>query len=114
MYWHHDDWPLFGFVSVPPVGNGISSPSAAFDLWSESFAGIYERGGHFNFCMHPFLTGRPAYLRLLERLIRFMRGFPRVWWAPLSEIASHLEDERVTAALERQEASVPPPDWITA
>ena len=113
MYWHHDDWPLFGFVSVPPVGNGISAPSAGFDIWSEAFEGLYERGGLFNLCMHPFLTGRPANLRLLERLIRFVRGFPRVWWAPLSEIAAHCRLPEVRSGMLRHEPVVPQAKWIT-
>ena len=25
--WRNDDWPQFGFVSAPPVGNGINAPS---------------------------------------------------------------------------------------
>jgi peptidoglycan/xylan/chitin deacetylase (PgdA/CDA1 family) len=113
MYWHLDDWPLFGFVSVPPVGNGISAPSAAFELWSESFEALYERGGFFNLCMHPFLTGRPAGLRLLEKLIRFMRGFPQVWWAPLSEIAAHCAKPEINSQLERHEPVIPEARWIT-
>jgi peptidoglycan/xylan/chitin deacetylase (PgdA/CDA1 family) len=113
MYWHNDDWPLFGFVSVPAVGNGISAPSAAFEIWSESFHGLYDRGGLFNLCMHPFLTGRPTNLRLLERLIRFMRGFPQVWWAPLSEIAEHCAKPEIASQLERQEINIPEAIWIT-
>jgi peptidoglycan-N-acetylglucosamine deacetylase len=112
MYWHFDDWPLYGFVSVPPVGNGISPPSAAFEVWSESFEGLYARGGLFNLCMHPFLSGRPAGLRLLERLIRFMRGFPRVWWAPLSEIASYCAQPAVNKQLDRRPPVVPEAKWI--
>jgi peptidoglycan/xylan/chitin deacetylase (PgdA/CDA1 family) len=113
MYWQLDDWPLFGYVSVPPVGNGISAPSAAFELWSEYFQAMYDRGAFFNLCMHPFLTGRPANLRLLEKLIRFMRGFPQVWWAPLSEIAGHCAQPDIKAKLERHEAVAYEAKWIT-
>jgi peptidoglycan/xylan/chitin deacetylase (PgdA/CDA1 family) len=113
MYWHNDDWPLFGFVSVPAVGNGISPPSAVFEVWSEQFEGLYERGGLFNLCMHPFLSGRPAGLRILERLIRFMRGFPQVWWAPLSEIAEHCAKDDVRSRLMRHEPVIPEARWIT-
>jgi len=114
MYWHNDDWPLFGFVSVPAVGNGISAPSAAFELWCEEFAGLYERGGLFNLTLHPFLSGRPAGLRLLERLVRFMRGFPRLWWAPLSEIAAHCGAPGVRDRLARRPPEVPEARWIQA
>ncbi|HEY0279099.1 MAG TPA: polysaccharide deacetylase [Solirubrobacterales bacterium] len=113
MYWHIDDWPLFGFVSVPPVGNGISAPSAAFELWAESFEEIHRRGALFNVCMHPLLAGRPAGLRLLEKLIRFISGFPRVWWAPLSEIDMHCRKPEVMATMVRREAEIAEPRWIS-
>jgi peptidoglycan/xylan/chitin deacetylase (PgdA/CDA1 family) len=111
-HWDNDDWPLFGFVSVPPVGNGIAAPSTALELWSEAFAEIYARGGHFSLVMHPFLTGRPAQLRVLEKLIRFVRGFPKVWWASLSEVADHCAGPATAARLPRVGATIPPPDWV--
>jgi peptidoglycan/xylan/chitin deacetylase (PgdA/CDA1 family) len=111
--WHQDDWPVFGYVAAPSASNGPAAPSVGFELWSEGFQGLYERGGLFNLCMHPFLTGRPAYLRVLERLIRFMRGFPKVWWAPLSEIAAHCRTPEVRDRLEEHPPEVPPARWLS-
>ena len=79
--WRNDDWPQFGFVSVPPVGNGINPPSIGLEVFTAEFEGLFARGGLFNMTMHPFLAGRPSGMIVLERLIRHLRGFPRVWWA---------------------------------
>jgi peptidoglycan/xylan/chitin deacetylase (PgdA/CDA1 family) len=37
--------------------------------------------------MHPFVTGRPSRIRLLDRLIRFMNEHDDVWFATLGQIA---------------------------
>ena len=44
--------------------------------------------------MHPSLARRPAGLSAMGRLIRHIRGLPRVWWIKLSEIGGycHLGD----------------------
>ncbi len=89
VQWINDDWPHFGFSSVPPIGNGISSPQKVFEIWSEEFAGYHQYGGCFVLTMHPFVTGRPSRIRLLERMIEFIKGFQGVWWATLEEVAEH-------------------------
>jgi hypothetical protein len=37
--------------------------------------------------MHPFVTGRPSRIILLERLIDYMRSFEGVWFTTLEEMA---------------------------
>lgn len=113
VHWKNDDWPQFGFVSVPPVGNGISAPSKALEIFTEEFEGLYARRGLFNMTMHPFLIGRPSGLRVLERLIRHLRGFPRVWWASLDEIADYCARPNVADSLAVQAVEVPGPNWLS-
>lgn len=110
--WRNDDWPQFGFVSVPPVGSGISAPSKGLEVFTQEFEGLYARGGFFNMTMHPFLAGRPSGLIVLEKLIRHLRGFPRVWWARLSEVAEYCSRPEVAAALPRETTQIPEPRWI--
>jgi hypothetical protein len=110
--WRNDDWPQFGFVSVPAVGSGISAPSKGFEVFSEDFEGLYNRGGLFNMTMHPFLAGRPSGLTVLERLIRHIRGFPRVWWATLSEVAEYCYTPEVAARLPKETIDIPEPKWV--
>jgi peptidoglycan/xylan/chitin deacetylase (PgdA/CDA1 family) len=110
--WRNDDWPQFGFVSVPPVGNGISAPSAGLEVFTEEFEGLYVRGGYFNMTMHPFLAGRPSGLRVLEKLIRYLRGFPRVWWSRLSDVADYCYQPAVAPTLPRETTRIPEPKWV--
>lgn len=110
--WRNDDWPQFGFVSVPPVGNGISAPSTGLEVFTAEFEGLFARGGLFNMTMHPFLAGRPSGMIVLERLIRHLRGYPRVWWAKLSEIADHCYRDDVAPTLPRATTEIPAAKWI--
>ncbi len=89
VQWILDDWPHFGFMSVPPLGNGISAPSKVLEMWSWEFEGMYRENGCFVLTMHPFVTGRASRIMLLERLIKFINGFPGVWWATLGQIADY-------------------------
>ena len=110
--WRNDDWVQFGFVSVPAVGNGISPPSIGLEVFTAEFDGLFQRGGLFNMTMHPFLAGRPSGLIVLERLIRHIRGYPRVWWAKLSEIADYCHRDDVAPTLPRADTTIPPAIWI--
>ncbi len=110
--WRNDDWPQFGFVSVPPVGNGINPPSIGLEVFTAEFDGLFARGGLFNMTMHPFLAGRPSGMIVLERLIRHIRGFPRVWWAKLSEISDYCHTGDVAPALPRVSTEIPAAKWI--
>jgi peptidoglycan-N-acetylglucosamine deacetylase len=110
--WRNDDWPQFGFVSVPAVGSGISAPSKGLEVFVEEFEGLYARSGFFNMTMHPFLAGRPSGLAVLERLIRHIRGFPRVWWASLSEVATYCYNPEVAQTLPKVTTEIPQPKWV--
>ena len=49
---------------------------------------------------------------MLERMIRHMRRFPRVWWATTDEIARHCES--VASSLETVKPEIPAPKWLRA
>ena len=89
IQWINDDWPHFGFCSIPALGFGISSPQKVFEVWSEEFASYDDVGGCYVLTMHPFVIGRPSRIRLLDRLIESMKGFEGVWWATLEQVAEH-------------------------
>ncbi len=90
VHWTNDDWVHFGYCSSPQLGNGISSPSKVFDIWSEEFLGYYQFGGCFVLTLHPFVTGRPSRMRLLERIIGSIQGTERVWVTTLEQIADYV------------------------
>jgi peptidoglycan-N-acetylglucosamine deacetylase len=110
--WRNDDWPQFGFVSIPAVGNGISAPSKGLEVFTVEFDGLYARGGLFNMTMHPFLAGRPSGRIVLEKLIRYIRGFPRVWWARLSDVADYCYQPQVAATLPQETTDIPEARWL--
>ena len=89
VQWINDDWPHFGFCSIPALGTGISSPQKVFEVWSEEFAGYYDFGGCYVLTMHPFVIGRPSRIRLLDRLVEYIKGYEGVWWATLEQVAEH-------------------------
>jgi peptidoglycan/xylan/chitin deacetylase (PgdA/CDA1 family) len=91
VQWMNDDWPHFGFSSIPSLGNGISSQEKVFEIWAEEFAGYHEVGGCFVLTMHPFVIGRPSRIRLLNRMIEFINRFEGVWWATLEQVAEHVD-----------------------
>lgn len=64
----------------------IADPDAVFRLWSTEFEGYYEAGGCFVLTLHPFISGRSAYMAVVERLIRHIKGFPGVWWATMEDV----------------------------
>ncbi len=104
--WISDDYMQFGRAA------GIHSPEAAFEVFSQEFEGLYQRGGLWIMTMHPFLTGRPSRLLLLERLIRFVRGFPRVWWTTCGELAEHCRRPDVAPTLAVERPLIPEPRFL--
>ncbi len=86
-------WLLDDFIHFEIVDNGagISNPSRIYELWSEEFEGAYEEQGVFCLTMHPQVIGRWPRIRMLERLIRFMRGYAGVEFMTCSEAVAAWE-----------------------
>jgi peptidoglycan-N-acetylglucosamine deacetylase len=85
--WELDDAPHFHFNFFPMYFVGLSAPSKVFEIWASEFDGAYATEGVYVLTMHPQLIGRWHRLQMLDRLIRYMRGHPGVWFATFSEIA---------------------------
>lgn len=91
VQWILDDAPFF---SYPPLDRGprpMAAPSHVYDVWSEEFEGIYQYGRYFMLTMHPWISGRPSRLRLLERMIRLIQDHPRVAFWRADETAEYWE-----------------------
>lgn len=69
-------WLLDDFVHFAVVDNGFgfSPPSSVYEIWATEFEGAYEEQGVFCLTMHPQVIGRYHRVRMLEKLIQFMRG----------------------------------------
>lgn len=90
--WELDDAPYCQFLWKPYRG-GLAEPSRMFEIWSTEFEGAYLQGGLFNLCMHPQIIGRYHRLQLLDKLIRFIKGFPGVWFASCAEAAQVIREQ---------------------
>lgn len=88
VQWILDDAPFFLFRA--PYTRPISALSTAYEAWSEEFTGLYaerERGKCYVLTMHPFISGRPGRVRLLERLIDFIQQHPAAAFYTCEEVA---------------------------
>ena len=84
VQWILDDYPHFAMER-----GGIASPQNVFDVWSTEFAGYHRFNGCYVLTMHPFVSGRPSRIALLEQMIESINQFDGVWWATLEEIANY-------------------------
>jgi peptidoglycan/xylan/chitin deacetylase (PgdA/CDA1 family) len=84
IQWILDDYPHYNMNT-----GGISSPEKVFEVWSSEFQGYHRYNGVFILTMHPFVSGRPSRVLLLERMIEYINSFDGVWWATLEQIADY-------------------------
>lgn len=85
IQWLLDDAPLFRHVYG--ASNAIAEPDRVLRMWSQEFKALYEENGCFIVTCHPWISGRPSRIAMLEELIRYMRSFPGVWFTTLDEMA---------------------------
>jgi peptidoglycan/xylan/chitin deacetylase (PgdA/CDA1 family) len=89
--WELDDAPYFQFL-FNPYRSGLSAPDHVFSIWAAEFEGAYEQGGLFTLTMHPQIIGRTHRIKLLDRLIRFIKDHPGVWFAKAEDAARVYRD----------------------
>jgi hypothetical protein len=61
------------------------------EVYQAEFEAMWEYGGLWIAVWHPFLSGRLARCVMLARLIEYMHQKGQVWFAPLEEIAAHVQ-----------------------
>ena len=91
VQWVLDDAPYFMFQTRVP-SRPIWPAEFVERAWLEEFHGIYQLGGHFNLTVHPQFIGRPGRLRMLERVLSAVHGYPDVWVAPLRDVAGYWQE----------------------
>lgn len=85
--WMLEDWEQFAFSADPAWGVMPENPEKVFDLWWTEFEAMWDYGCCFVLTLHPWLSGRPSRVKLLERIVRGMREKGGVWFATGEEIA---------------------------
>jgi peptidoglycan/xylan/chitin deacetylase (PgdA/CDA1 family) len=89
--WMLEDWKQFAFNADPAWGAPPQPCAKVFDLWWEEFEAMHQYGCCFVLTLHPWLSGRPSRVQLLERLIRAIQTKGNVWFARASEVAAWYE-----------------------
>lgn len=84
--WSLDDAPYFLF-SAHHFGRVVQTPDAVLEVWKAEFDGLYAEDRMFMLVMHPQIIGRPSRMKMLERLIAYIRKHPNLWFARCDEIA---------------------------
>ncbi len=90
-HWGSDDWPPFAHYAEIGYMMPVKSPSEGLAASFEEFEAQYEAGGFWMGIWHPFLTGRLARWRVVERWLEEIVANRKVWFASLEEIAAHID-----------------------
>jgi len=96
--WILDDFPYF---ELSPGRTAIMAPPAHVEeIWREEFEFMYERvpGGIYTLTMHPQVIGRGHRIRMLDRLVRHMKGRAGVRFAMMHEVAEAARPRLLAAA----------------
>lgn len=96
VHWALDDWEQYAYI--PDLfGSGlIEDPEKVLSMWRADLAAMYDEGCCFALTNHPFLSGRPARARVLERLVDDMLHRPGLWLTTAGEIAAHVRSLGLT------------------
>jgi len=86
--WLLEDWEQFAFNADPPWGIIPENCAKVFDLWWREFEAMRDFGCCFVLTLHPWLSGRPSRVQLLEDLICAVRNQGGTWFARGREIAA--------------------------
>jgi peptidoglycan/xylan/chitin deacetylase (PgdA/CDA1 family) len=88
--WLLEDWEQFAFSADPAWGFVPENCAKVYDLWWREFEAMHDFGCCFVLTLHPWLSGRPSRIRLLEELVRAMQSRGGVWFARGREIAEYV------------------------
>jgi peptidoglycan/xylan/chitin deacetylase (PgdA/CDA1 family) len=88
--WLLEDWEQFAFNAEPAWGFTPENCGKVFDLWWREFEAMHDFGCCFVLTLHPWLSGRPSRVRLLEDLVTAMQQKGAVWFARGREIAGYV------------------------
>mgnify|MGYP006269805199 CR=1 FL=1 len=103
VHWGTDDWPPFAHYKEIGYLMPVRAPSAGLRAFVEEFEAQREAGGLWVGVFHPFLTGRLARWRAVERWLEEVLARGDVWFAPLEEIARHVRRVRAEGTAVRVE-----------
>lgn len=87
VQWHLADAPYFMYGGQ--IGRVIRTPREVQELWQDEFDGLYEwPGAFFHLTLHVQLIGHPGRLKMLDRLIHYLRSRPRTRFMTCQALAA--------------------------
>ena len=89
--WQLDDWPQFVHNHDLDFMMPIASPQYAMDVYMAEFYAMWEHGGLWLNCFHPFCSGQVARLMMVSEMIGKMQAKGDVWMATGEEVALHFQ-----------------------
>jgi peptidoglycan-N-acetylglucosamine deacetylase len=90
-HWGMDDYPQYAHTPDLDYSVPVKAPEDAIRNYWNEFEAVYEHGGLWIAIWHPFLTGRLTRWHHIEKMIEAMLARGDVWFAPLEEIARHMQ-----------------------
>ena len=106
--WALDDWPPFMHSIDLDYMMQIQPPARAWELFWSEFETAWEYGGLWIAIWHPMVSGRAARWSYTEKMIRRMLDKGDVWFAPLEEIARHVQTCIADGSFVPRRERVPP------
>ena len=91
--WIADDFVYFGMDRQTTLRPQLT-PDEVFGIWRAEFDKAYEERTMFILTMHPHVIGHRSRVAMLERLVRYMRSRPGVWFATHEEIAKFVSKKK--------------------
>lgn len=88
-HWGTDDWPPFAHFAEIDYLMPVRGPADGIRPFIEELEAAYDAGGFWMAVLHPFLTGRLARWREMEKHLERYVAMSDLWFAPLEEIATH-------------------------
>ncbi|MCG3775894.1 MAG: hypothetical protein JW395_2741 [Nitrospira sp.] len=89
--WTMDDWPQY--VMNPDLDFNMQpkAPERAMEVFQSEFDTAWDCGSLWETVWHPFVSGRPARLAQVEKLIQHMMNKGNVWIATLLDLAEYTQ-----------------------
>ncbi len=108
-HWGLDDWPQYVQSMDLDYMMPIRAPETGWRAFVEEFEAAYLYGGLWVPVLHPFATGRLARWEVVRKFLEAVLTRGDVWFAPMEEIAAHVE--AVTASGEYKPRRVTMPQY---
>jgi len=106
--WALDDWPPYVHSIDLDYMFQIVSPERAMETFMAEFEAMRTVGGGLWIGVwHPFVSGRLSRWLRIEKMIEYMLGTGDVWFAPLEEIAAHVQSLRKQGAYQARVDKLP-------